>query len=99
MSLQGAYHNPSSKVLLPWYLVADVTQYETSMSPSDRARGPGQTSDPFRKGLPLLFRNNLTLGGLVTLLGLVFAYNAYLDITAGATAPGDAHSKVRLSHR
>ena len=36
--------------------------------------------NPFDKGLPLLFRNNMTLGGLVTILALVFAANAYADL-------------------
>ncbi|KAL1530590.1 hypothetical protein AB1Y20_001490 [Prymnesium parvum] len=44
--------------------------------------------DPFKKGLPFLFQNNLTITGLVTILTVIFGYHAYLDLTAGSPVQG-----------
>ena len=61
-----------------------------------------EPTDAFEKGLPFLFRNNATLPTMVTLLCIIFAYNAFSDRFAPAEVDEiEAHfpeEVVKVSH-
>jgi hypothetical protein len=74
-----------------------------SKPPLDSVKGrsqpePRTSDDAFSKGLPFLFRNNLTLSAMVTLLGMIFVYHAItdMDATAEEVLPADVE-KVRAA--
>ena len=89
-----------ARLLLPARLPQAQRRRARLSSGPAGSEGPPK-KDAFRKGLPFLFRNNATLGTLVSLLVIVYLFNGYSDLTTppephdgGATALDDGVEKV-----
>lgn len=75
------------------------SQPQPPLETAKKRLAPKPPEDAFDKGLPFLFRNNASIPAMLTLLALIYGYNAFSDWTAEPEMPDEEKGQALAGGR
>ena len=99
-AVAGGLRTAARRRTVRWRTTAVIEPASAAIGDGEEAAGSKATRRCLRqKGLPFLFRNNASIPAMLTLLALIYGYNAFSDWTAEPEMPDEEKGQALAGGR